>query len=381
MGQMESKGGYLAEDVLIEILSRMSVKSLLQFRCVCKFWKNLIDSPAFISVHLQHNNENKDNARLVVYYHNELRDMGDIVLFPDKTLTVPTYHNMGISFPVFNRLGGPINGVFCLCDKSKRIALWNPATRAFRSLPLLRTKLFPRDWFPRHCGFGFGLDPTSDDYKVVWIRTFDDRNTDKWGPLMDPIHVAVYTLSTDSWKDFKGDAPDCLRFLIDSCFDSYLNGVYYWWSKSVYRKLVSFDMGKEEFKEIQGPPDLHQDSECEILTLYNGSIALIYSHSRVPLDAWDSAEQSSVTVWVLMEEEDRMGCWIKQLSIGPLDGMMIPAGLWKNDEVFLETTTGHLVLYDPNTQLVIMDLQILAHSFRCLDLHTYTESLVSVHGD
>ncbi|CAK9141011.1 unnamed protein product [Ilex paraguariensis] len=216
MGQMESKGGYLAEDVLIEILSRMSVKSLLQ------------SSPAFISVHLQHNIENKDNVCLVVYYHNELRDMGDIVLFTDKTLTVPTNH---------------------------------------------------------------------------------DRNTDKWGPWMDPIHVAVYTLSIDSWKDFKGDAPDSLRFLIDYCFDSYLNGVYYWWSKSVHRKLVSFDMGKEEFKEFQGPPDLHQDSDCEILTLYNGSIALIYSLSRVPIDAWESAEQSSLALWVLMEEEE--GCWIK----------------------------------------------------------------------
>ncbi|CAK9154055.1 unnamed protein product [Ilex paraguariensis] len=140
-------------------------------------------------------------------------------------------------------------------------------------------------------------------------------------------------------------------------------------------KLVSFDMGKEEFKEFQGPPDLHQDSDCEIRTLYNGSIALIYSHSRVPLDAWESAEQSSLAVWVLMEEE---GCWIKQLSIG-LHGMMIPAGLWKNDELFLETTTGHLVLYDPNTQLILKDLQILAHSSRCLDVHIYTESLVSVH--
>ncbi|CAK9141016.1 unnamed protein product [Ilex paraguariensis] len=231
---------------------------------VSKFWKNLIDSPTFISIHLQHNNDNKDNAHMVVYYHNELRDLGDIVLFPDKTFTVPTYHNMGISIPVFNRLGGPINGVFFLCDRHERIALWNPATRAFRALPLWRTKLFPHDWIPCHCGFGFGFDPTSDDYKVVWIRTFDDGNIDKWDPWMDPIHVAVYTLSTDSWKDFK-----------------------------------------EDFKEIQGPPDLHQDSECEILTLYNGTIALIYSHSRVPLDAWESAEQSSVTVWVLMEEEDR----------------------------------------------------------------------------
>ncbi|CAK9145180.1 unnamed protein product [Ilex paraguariensis] len=377
---MESKGGYLAEDVLIEILSRMSVKSLLQFRCVCKFWKNLIDSPAFISIHLQHNN-NKDNAHLVVHYYDDNRDLWDIVLFPDKMLTVPTYHNMDLSFSAYNLVGGPINGIFCLCDKRERIGLWNPATRAFRALPLCRTKLFPRDWIPCHCGFGFGLDPTSDDYKVVWIRRFDDGEPAKWGPWMDPIHVAVYTLSTDSWKDFKGDAPDtyCLNSLIESCYDSYLNGVYYWWS--THGKLVLFDMGKEEFREIEGPPLIHQDSAYEILALYSGSIALIYSHSQVPLDSWESAEQSSVALWVLMEEEG-MGYWIKQLNIGPLHGMMKPVGVWKNDEVFVETTPGHLLLYNPNTQRVLKDLQILGHRTHscCLHLLIYTESLLSVHG-
>ncbi|CAK9154056.1 unnamed protein product, partial [Ilex paraguariensis] len=58
----------------------------------------------------------------------------------------------------------PIDDVFCLCDKRERIALWNPATSAFRALPLWRTKLFLCDWIPCPCGFGFGLDPTSDDY-------------------------------------------------------------------------------------------------------------------------------------------------------------------------------------------------------------------------
>ncbi|CAK9141014.1 unnamed protein product [Ilex paraguariensis] len=166
-----------------------------------------------------------------------------------------------------------------------------------------------------------------------------------------------------------------------SCYDSYLNGVYYWWSPN--GKLVSFDMGKEEFREIEGPPLIHQDSAYEILALYNGSIALIYSHSQGPLDSWESAEQSSVALWVLMGEEEAMECWIKQLSIGLLHGMMKAVGVWKNDEVVVETTTGHLLLYNPNTQLVLKDLQILGHRSHscCLHLLIYTKSLVPVHGD
>ncbi|MCI32976.1 F-box/kelch-repeat protein, partial [Trifolium medium] len=41
-------------DLIIEILSRLPVKLLLQFRCVCKSWKSLISDPKFAKKHLSH---------------------------------------------------------------------------------------------------------------------------------------------------------------------------------------------------------------------------------------------------------------------------------------------------------------------------------------
>ncbi|MCI32129.1 F-box/kelch-repeat protein, partial [Trifolium medium] len=39
-------------DLIPEILSRLPVKFLLQFRCVCKSWKSLITDPKFTKKHL-----------------------------------------------------------------------------------------------------------------------------------------------------------------------------------------------------------------------------------------------------------------------------------------------------------------------------------------
>ena len=49
---------HLPDDIVLNILSRLPVKSLLRFRCVCKTWDSSITTPNFISTHL---NNNKDH--------------------------------------------------------------------------------------------------------------------------------------------------------------------------------------------------------------------------------------------------------------------------------------------------------------------------------
>jgi hypothetical protein len=44
----------LMEEIFFEILARLPVKSLLQFRSVCKAWRAIVDDPTFIRAHLLH---------------------------------------------------------------------------------------------------------------------------------------------------------------------------------------------------------------------------------------------------------------------------------------------------------------------------------------
>ncbi|RHN63682.1 putative F-box domain-containing protein [Medicago truncatula] len=47
---------FLPEELIVEILLRLSVKSLLQYKCVCKTWKTLLSDPQFAKSHLLSSN-------------------------------------------------------------------------------------------------------------------------------------------------------------------------------------------------------------------------------------------------------------------------------------------------------------------------------------
>ncbi|GAB2298400.1 hypothetical protein Dimus_032465 [Dionaea muscipula] len=71
---------FIHEEVLVEILARLPVRSLLRFKCVCKTWFSLIGSEYFAGKHLStrsmmFKNYNFGNL-LVDYHHNPNGDNG-----------------------------------------------------------------------------------------------------------------------------------------------------------------------------------------------------------------------------------------------------------------------------------------------------------------
>ena len=87
--------------------------------------------------------------------------------------------------------------------------MWNPATTELRPLPKCNTE--PIDIFEIgiqevvwNVGIGFELDPVSNDYNMVFIFELCNNASTETGPYLHS-HIALYTLSTDSWRYSKID--------------------------------------------------------------------------------------------------------------------------------------------------------------------------------
>ena len=474
----------MPEDLLIDILARLPVKSLQRFKCVCKYWYALIGSPDFISNHY-HNCNNRAMLLVLRYvrYHDILGDpdpdrlsdrffcdyLGYDITSDDEFYTVTNSNRFApianisssgdeckpdtnsnnanttsdnavgthpnsfqsletspsevihkeFALAVFrdddilngqpqppphediidiietysavhylHNITGPVDGLFLLhngCGISdtwyNRLALWNLATTELRVLPLPEFNI-PCPKFEYLYVFGFGLDPLTNNYKVVWIPECGSV------PVPIPPDVALYSLHTNSWRHFNAVLPSVSK--ISHSASTYLNGACYWLSLSKqHNKVASFDMGSDVFQEIEIPDsvarlkDLTQDIK---LVLHNDDSLALLVYEYIDLHEY---VLESIEMWVMKHNDDgEEGFWTRlfTLGLGPLLQFEKPHGFWKNNynEIFFTTITNELVLYsrdtDEITQLGVQcDPYPIPHHYS-FPIFIYKESLVSVGG-
>ncbi|TYI62872.1 hypothetical protein E1A91_D10G277900v1 [Gossypium mustelinum] len=107
------------EALVMEILSKLPVKSLTRFNCVCKYWCSFFRTPHFISKHY-HNNVKNNNLNLVLQRHDH------------GTANMPYFSQSSNQLPY---VYGARHGLFCLYDcLTDKAAIWNPSTREFKIL-------------------------------------------------------------------------------------------------------------------------------------------------------------------------------------------------------------------------------------------------------
>ncbi|XP_049359976.1 putative F-box protein At1g50870 [Solanum verrucosum] len=149
-------------DVATEIMSRLPVRSLLQFKCVSKLWMTLISDPYFSKKHLNH-------ARNDVQRIEHVQKLD----FPcnDKPWRYSLYCCCN---------GMALMGFCNYPDKHFQLLLWNPSTRESMVLP--DPKILPKDY----CTWGLGYDSASDDYKILKI---DDKSCSE-----------ILALKSASWR-------------------------------------------------------------------------------------------------------------------------------------------------------------------------------------
>ncbi|XP_050901021.1 putative F-box protein At3g16210 isoform X2 [Lathyrus oleraceus] len=265
---------YLPSDVSFDILSKLSVKALKRFTCVCKIWANLFENPQFINMYRINLFSSKyndcHNSHLLLKQtpnYGEFDDNDNIFLFSGETFDNKVKLNWPRPFEVYREcifiIGSIVNGILCLCqgnglgDPSSfntKVVLWNPSTEEFKLIPCGSFKSTFLKAFPTNTVFedlrditicvnihGFGYDPITDDYKL--IRFFYSIDNIKFGHdpnncINDETLWQIYSLKSNCWRDLQVKMPtNFLNEYWQNTGDSmYFNGMCHWWGYEDYHK-------------------------------------------------------------------------------------------------------------------------------------------------
>ncbi|XP_026402658.1 F-box/kelch-repeat protein At3g06240-like [Papaver somniferum] len=238
----------VTEEIYLEILLRVPVRSTFTCKCVCKTWFSIISNPSFVKMHLnltiQRNNPTlmlkgcNDNSE--DEFTNAVYSIGYDTLLSPVTDSADDVFELDDPFkPLVNyvNLKGSCNGLLCLGygnDSEEFFCLWNPATKEIKIIPKS-----PTEYEDVHSEvFDFVYDWKTDDYKLIILVIFEG---DK-----DRCLVDVYSLASNSWRVNKPPPPYMFPFRRE--IGEIVNGALHWLCKTpdgCSTLVISLDVSDE----------------------------------------------------------------------------------------------------------------------------------------
>lgn len=273
--------GYI-EEVIINILSRLPVKTVVVCKCVAKHWLRLISEPRFPLLQLSWSK--KKPKYIVCPYPEDYDTINHLCLLEDdgRIIDVPLFGFEEVCSPEITCF---LNGLACSvnedCDGLNEvdINIFNPITRDSILLP----RGSPSVVIP---SVGISFDPKSNDFKA--FRFFSDSSK---GEVVK-YKCEVYASGSTAWRRISEDVQRPRSSPVHPFCPYYASiaGTIYWfvWSRDrpgAPVRILSVDMN-DSFAEINLPTQLH---EWSFLTEIEGCLAVvhfnnpeIYAHDPQP---------------------------------------------------------------------------------------------------
>ncbi|XP_074267385.1 F-box protein CPR1-like [Silene latifolia] len=258
----------LPDDIIMEILSRLPVKTLLRFKSASKSLLNLIISLEFVKLHLRQSIVRNSNITLLHWgeaslayfdFDHPQRPVVQFDVHPDVIKLLESYrfeNSSKLYFPIFI---GICNGVVCF-GKAKEFVLYNPATRDYRQIPRLRMRelnlaiIMPNDELYRKIRFSdvFFYDCNSDDFKI--FSSVHHITT----PNQNDFEFYLYSLKNNSWLKIESP-PQGLR--VDPSRTHIANNSLYWVTlkdNGLQPKVIMrFDLSSHRYGEMSTPKQIN----------------------------------------------------------------------------------------------------------------------------
>ncbi|KAJ0036074.1 hypothetical protein Pint_25488 [Pistacia integerrima] len=286
----------LPRDIIADILSRVPIKCLMQFKCVCKDWYALVSDPQFAKMQLkQARADITTNVHRLFLTTCPLQTI-DYEAFGDgdssnlsRQLAYPTRSN-----PVYDaEILGSCNGLVFLEFDYDNLFLLNPTTRDSRELPQPDTTSTEKD----SIFYGLGYDVYVDDYKVIRGVISAASN----GPSSRDAKVEVLELKTNTWRRIQYPHSS---INIDGR-GILLNGTLHWLgtrksdSGNNYAcVIISFDITEERFEEFVPLKDyIDQNITGLDLKISGDKLVLFFDREEKYFEAWEMKEYGVKESW------------------------------------------------------------------------------------
>ncbi|KAK7259206.1 hypothetical protein RIF29_24806 [Crotalaria pallida] len=252
---------------------------------------------------------------------------------------------------------------FILLLLSSNLCLWNPSTGANKPLALSPIACNEDALFFTFL-YGFGYDPSTDDYIVV-LASYD--------PEADlETFFELFSVKANAWNRIEGMNLPYIDASDDPRAGTLLNGVIHWLAfryDVLANVIVAFDLTERSFSDVLLSANLNQElTFCDLRVLGGGLLCLCQRRGG----------RSRTEIWV-MEEYKVQSSWTKSIVVSFDD---IPS-LYFSPRC--STKSGDIVGIDDSTVLVKCNAegQILEQHSYSDDPHgcevvMYTESLLSL---
>ncbi|VYS48338.1 unnamed protein product [Arabidopsis thaliana] len=232
-------------DLVIEILSRLSAKSIAICRCVSKQWNSLLVSQDFVESFLR-----SSLSRPRIWFTFRFDGKWNFFSSPQpqkfgNNLSVEaTEHHMGSYENWYMKSCQSVHGFIFMSYNSKGMTdrtqvIWNPCTRQLITLPKLEPENLDFNSF-------FAYDPTEKQFKVLCMTVVNKQQTTSY-------KYQVLTLGTGPllWRNI--ECPFMYRLHDKSNRGICINGVLYFigWIKCSTMIIICFDVSSEKFSFIK----------------------------------------------------------------------------------------------------------------------------------
>ncbi|KAK9724957.1 hypothetical protein RND81_05G111400 [Saponaria officinalis] len=333
MNSINSTNGFFPDEVFLQILARLPIKSLFRFRTVCKFWYKLTSDNYFIQLF---NKISVINSMVLV----EITDFS-----AHKYSLICVDHMKGVSEISLDFLKDRVkvrascNGLLCCSSIPDKGVFYvcNPMTREFKLLPKSRERPVTR-FYPDADATLVGLTcHLADNSKFNVVLAGYHR---PFGHRADKTFVSlVYDSGMNKWRKFVSLQEDHFTQMNRNQV-VFVNGMLHWLTVS-YTCILVLDLDVDVWRKIYLPDEMGCGTGNRMYLLESSGRLSIIQIS----DAW-------MNIWVLEDYERQEWRMVDKVSLRCIRGLV--PGIFpisQTDECVFLATHKQILFYHRRTRV------------------------------